>query len=496
MSTAESPRTGDDGDGAAPTSAPEHGAAQAVEGPEAEPVDEIVALRRAPIEDPDLALISPYHEDPEAPSGDSLAAESTVSGAADAPLPELLVDDDGRDGALPGASAGDPGAGAPRRAPGPAPASSRAGVPLDLAEPTVAPAVVLSPQTPEPSAPSDPATSGTRPRPGAASDPAVTGEAPAVPAGYPHASRPGAEPGPESAALAAPTDIDTAARGDADSGEEPLRVAETPDVAAAVTPVRLPPSYPPVHRPEPLPVPGQDRGADDEEPEPRRWGGTLGVVLAVVLISALLKTFVVQTFTIPSPSMETTLMTGDRVAVSVWDAGDVERGDIVVFKDPDHWLDVEDPTGFRGFVRDALILIHLLPEESGHHLIKRVIGVAGDHVVADGKGRITVNGVAIDETYVEKGELPSGVAFDVTVPEGYLWVMGDNRAHSFDSRYHQNDAHHGFVPVEDVVGIGRDVIWPVTQWADVDGGTRVFDKVPAPTQKAPSLPTPAPEDGA
>ncbi|WP_228525141.1 signal peptidase I [Actinomyces haliotis] len=496
MSTAESPRTGDDGAGAAPTSAPEHGAGQAVEGPEAEPVDEIVALRRAPIEDPDLALISPYHEDPEAPSGDSLAAESTVSGAADAPLPELLVDDDGLDGALPGASAGDPGAGAPRRTPGPAPASSRAGVPLDLAEPTVAPAVVLSPQTAEPSAPSDPATSGTRPRPGAASDPAVTGEAPAVPAGYPHASRPGTEPGPEPAALAAPTDIDTAARGDADSGEEPLRVAETPDVAVPVAPVRLPPSYPPVHRPEPLPVPARVGEARTEGREPRRWGGTIGVVLVVVLISALLKTFVVQTFTIPSSSMETTLMTGDRVAVSVWDADDVQKGDVVVFKDPDNWLDVKDPTGVRAFVQDALILIHLLPEDSGHHLIKRVIGTAGDHVVSDGKGRITVNGVAVDETYVEKGELPSAVAFDVTVPEGYLWVMGDNRAHSFDSRYHQNDAHHGFVPVEDVVGVARDVIWPVTQWSDVHDGTKVFDDVPAPTGKAPTLPTPAAEDGA
>lgn len=460
MSTADRPRTGADGDDAAP----ERPSARPAGAPDDEPVDEIVALRRAPIEDAGLALISPYHEDPDGPS--EPAPQHTEPRDGEAPLPDLLVEDPAD--VVPRAAPAEPTAPGSRTAPA---------APLEGPRAT-------GPGTP-PAIVRDPAPAEEPP------DRAVTGEVPLVPATTPEQLAPAKGAG----ALAAPTDIDAAGVVDED-GEEPLRVAETPDVAVPVAPVRLPPSYPPVHRPEPLPVPTRAGEAPAAEREPRRWGGTIGVVLVVVLISALLKTFVVQTFTIPSSSMETTLMTGDRVAVSVWDADDVRRGDIVVFKDPDHWLDVEDPTGFRGFVQDALILIHLLPEDSGHHLIKRVIGTAGDRVVSDGKGRIIVNGVALDETYVEAGEPPSEVAFDVTVPEGYLWVMGDNRANSADSRYHQTDAHQGFVPVEDVVGVARDVIWPVTEWSDVSDGTRVFDDVPAPTGEAPSLPTPAAEDGA
>ncbi|AMD87649.1 hypothetical protein AXF14_08695 [Actinomyces radicidentis] len=474
MSTADRPRAGaDGGDDAAPARVPEPAPDQAIGAFEDEPLSEIVALRRAPVEDADLALISPYHEDPEVPEEPALGRTGT--GDAHVPLPDDLVDDPAdpvldevlvptprTDSATTGVGPATPAVVEPVTAPAPVRESAMTGE---------VPVVV-------------PASAGAT----SAGDPA--GAAASAEAPTPVVEESTAEPG-----LAAPTDID-AAGPVSEEGEELLRVAETPDVAVPVAPVRLPPSYPPVHRPEPLPVPARAGEAPTAEREPRRWGGTIGVVLVVVLISALLKTFVVQTFTIPSSSMETTLMTGDRVAVSVWDADDVQRGDIVVFKDPDHWLDVEDPTGFRGFVQDALILIHLLPEDSGHHLIKRVIGTAGDHVVSDGRGRITVNGVAVDETYVEKGELPSEVAFDVTVPDGYLWVMGDNRANSADSRYHQNDSHQGFVPVEDVVGVARDVIWPVTQWADVDDGTKVFDDVPAPTGKAPSLATPAAEDGA
>lgn len=463
MSTADRPRTGADGDDAAPARVAGHTPDQAMGALEEGPLDEIVALRRAPVEDADLALISPYHEDPDAP--EEPAAERTVPGVDDVPLPDFLVDEPA------GPAPDEPLVPTPRTDAGPG-----GPAPADVSEPVPVPA------------------------PAPVRESAVTGAVPVVAPTPAAAPSDGAPAGPLEhedrdgvAGLAAPTDISGATD---QEGEEPLRVAETPDVAVPVAPVRLPPSYPPVHRPEPLPVPARAGETPTTEREPRRWGGTIGVVLVVILISALLKTFVVQTFTIPSSSMETTLMTGDRVAVSVWDADDVQKGDIVVFKDPDHWLDVEDPTGFRGFVQDALILIHLLPEDSGHHLIKRVIGTAGDHVVSDGKGSITVNGVTVDETYVEAGELPSEVAFDVTVPEGYLWVMGDNRANSADSRYHQNDSHQGFVPVEDVVGVARDVIWPVTELADVDDGTKVFDDVPAPTGKAPSLATPAAEDGA
>ena len=230
----------------------------------------------------------------------------------------------------------------------------------------------------------------------------------------------------------------------------------------------------------------------------RRWiphRSTILVVVIVIALTALFKTFVIQWFEIPSGSMEDTLDVGDGVAVTMYDAQDLERGDIVVFTDPDHWLDVEDPTGLRGVIRDALVLIHLLPENTGHYLIKRVIGVPGDHIVADGRGSLTVNGVSVDETYLKPGRSASEMAFDVVVPEGFIWVMGDNRSNSADSRYHQDDAHGGFVPIDDVAGVAKVVVWPINHWRGLGGGHEAFDDVPEPG-RAPVPAAPAPEDGA
>ena len=198
------------------------------------------------------------------------------------------------------------------------------------------------------------------------------------------------------------------------------------------------------------------------------------------MLTALFKTFVIQWFEIPSGSMENTLEVGDEVAVTMYDAQDLERGDVVVFTDPDHWLDVEDPTGLRGVIRDTLVLIHLLPENTGHYLIKRVIGVAGDHIVADGRGSLTVNGAPLDETYLKNGISPSEVAFDVVVPEGFVWVMGDNRSNSADSRYHQDDAHGGFVPIDDVIGVAKQIVWPLSRWSGLSEGREAFAAVPDP----------------
>ena len=103
--------------------------------------------------------------------------------------------------------------------------------------------------------------------------------------------------------------------------------------------------------------------------------------------------------------------------------------------------------------------------------------------------------MVLDEDYVKDGRSPSDVAFDVVVPEGYVWVMGDNRSNSADSRYHQDDAHGGFVPMEDVIGEGTAIIWPVTHWSDLSEGTRAFDLVPEPGS-VPAPSRPAREEGA
>ena len=282
-------------------------------------------------------------------------------------------------------------------------------------------------------------------------------------------------------------------------GETPdvttLRAAETPDAAPVDLPAAktdLPPSYPPPRRAR------SARARSGSPRRRRRWiphRSTVLVVVVVIALTALFKTFVIQWFEIPSGSMEDTLKVGDGVAVTMYDVKDLERGDVVVFTDPDHWLDVKDPTGLRGVIRDTLVLIHLLPENTGHYLIKRVIGVAGDHIVADGRGSLTVNGTPLNEPYLKDDASPSDVAFDVVVPEGFIWVMGDNRANSADSRYHQDDAHGGFVPIADVAGVAKVVVWPISHWRGLGGGHEAFKDVPEPG-RAPAPAAPAPEDGA
>ena len=246
--------------------------------------------------------------------------------------------------------------------------------------------------------------------------------------------------------------------------------------------IDLPPSYPPARRPRPLPVPGEEED-DSEEDRPRRgWLSTLAVVVVVLALSAFIKTHIVQTFAIPSGSMENTLQTEDHVSVRMYHPHDVHRGDVVVFTDPGGWLDTEEPSGINGIVRDGLILTGLLPENSGHHLIKRVIGVSGDRITSDGAGALTVNGVPLQETYIKDGAAPSLVPFDIIVPEGCIWVMGDNRSNSSDSRFHQDDPHGGAVPLDDVVGVATNVVWPVSRWDSLDEGEAVFRDVPDPNR--------------
>ncbi|WP_249435535.1 MULTISPECIES: signal peptidase I [unclassified Actinomyces] len=206
----------------------------------------------------------------------------------------------------------------------------------------------------------------------------------------------------------------------------------------------------------------------------------IGLPVLALAVIILVRSLVLQTFVIPSGSMEDTLVDGDRVAVTMYDADDLERGDVVVFRDPGGWLTVTEPTGLRGAVQDLLVALRILPEDPGHHLIKRVIGLPGDRVVADGSGTVSVNGVVLDEGYVKEGRSGSDVAFDVVVPEGFIWVMGDNRSNSADSRYHQDDAHGGFVPMSEVVGVAKAVVWPLDRLGTLSGGHEPFSAVPEP----------------
>jgi signal peptidase I len=215
------------------------------------------------------------------------------------------------------------------------------------------------------------------------------------------------------------------------------------------------------------------------------------VVLVLVIalgLSLLIKTFLVQAFFIPSPSMENTLIRGDRVLVSKLTPGpfDLRRGDIVVFADPGNWLTPieREPEGpIRDGIRSTLTFVGLLPADSDEHLIKRLIGLPGDTVACcDAEGRLTINGTAIEEPYVYAGNEPSEMKFSITVPAGRIWVMGDHREVSQDSRFHQDEVGGGAVPISDVVGEAFIKVWPLERSGLLRNPSSTFADVPAPAK--------------
>jgi len=210
-------------------------------------------------------------------------------------------------------------------------------------------------------------------------------------------------------------------------------------------------------------------GPPVSEPQQQRralpfWQELLLLLGIALLLAIAIKALFLQAFYIPSGSMEDTLVFNDRILVqkvSYWGGGSPQRGDVVVFADPGSWLPPQETAQAAGPVANGLEIFGLYP--TGGHLVKRVIGVGGDTVrCCDGQGRVTVNGDPLNEqAYLAPGQEPSLITFKTKVEPDHLWVMGDNRGNSADSRVHLGDPGGGQVPVEDVVGKVFSVVWPL-----------------------------------
>ena len=192
------------------------------------------------------------------------------------------------------------------------------------------------------------------------------------------------------------------------------------------------------------------------------------VVVALVL-AVIIKTYAIQAFFIPSGSMENTLEINDRVLVNklVYDVRGIHRGDIVVFNGDGSW-DPGAPPANANFAEkfvDGFASMFGFGHP-GDILIKRVIGLPGDRVACcDAQGRVTVNGVPLTEqSYLYPGDAPSEIRFNIVVPPGRLWVMGDHRLISDDSRDHLGDPGGGTVPENAVIGRAFVIIWPLSRW--------------------------------
>jgi signal peptidase I len=208
------------------------------------------------------------------------------------------------------------------------------------------------------------------------------------------------------------------------------------------------------------------------------------IVVAALLVSFLIKTFVIRSFYIPTQSMESTLIRDDRIIVSQLTPGvfDLQRGDVVVFVDPGGWLSVQTGVSENDPLSRVLnvmsLVVGLTNPDNNEHLVKRIIGMPGDVVeCCDDLGAMTINGVPLSEPYVL---LPGGVNkvssddFSVTVPDDSLWVMGDNRYNSADSRRNTDKPGGGFVPIENVVGRAFVISWPVERWQWLENYPETF----------------------
>lgn len=247
---------------------------------------------------------------------------------------------------------------------------------------------------------------------------------------------------------------------------------------------------------------GSDRHVSAQNDDKAKRGGSKGtrifirdiivIFLAAIIISVGIKAFLIRSFYIPSGSMMNTLQINDRIIVNelVPRAIPIQHGDVVVFKDPGGWLHnppalAQNPVATG--IDWVLSVVGLSAPDSNDHLIKRVIGLPGDRVACcNAFGQMSVNDIPLVERYLD---LPadvsrvSGTDFSVTVPAGRLWVMGDNRYDSADSRFNTGTPSKGFVPETDVVGRAFLISWPANRWTWLDNYPTVFSGVVSTTSK-------------
>ena len=197
---------------------------------------------------------------------------------------------------------------------------------------------------------------------------------------------------------------------------------------------------------------------------PREW---VFVISAALAIAILMRAFVVQSFEVTSSSMESTLLVHDRVIVDKVSPHirDVRRGDVVVFDGAGSYVPMRPDEGNSAvrFIR-RLGTTFGFGQAADEVFVKRVVGIGGDRIVCcDSSGKITINGTVLSEPYLHSGDSPSTVNFDVTVPEGKLWLMGDHRSVSADSRAHLGSPGGGMVPQDRVIGRAMFVLWPTNR---------------------------------
>ncbi|MDK1475104.1 signal peptidase I [Streptomyces sp. 549] len=214
----------------------------------------------------------------------------------------------------------------------------------------------------------------------------------------------------------------------------------------------------------------------DRSPAPQRARGRRSrfvrpgaALIALVAVFLLVSTFVVQPYLIPSGSMENTLRVGDRILVNKLAyrfGNDPARGDVVVFDGTGTFADEEPATDPVTAALRTVGAALGMAEPPRNDYVKRIVGTGGDSVkCCDSQGRIEVNGEPLEEHYLHPGGSASAVPFDIVVPEGRLWVMGDHRAESRDSRDHLGRPGGGTVAVDRVIGRADWIGWPAGRWA-------------------------------